>query len=64
MNFLHLVALDTLLQAGLLSCACIDRDFCSAGDRVLSIAAATALLLMTLVIGMGRRGRLLAARRV
>ncbi|MBR0716321.1 RDD family protein [Bradyrhizobium liaoningense] len=60
----YLVTLDAVLQVGLLSSACLDRDFCSPAERVISIAAAVVLLLMiAVVIGLGWRGRLFGARR-
>ena len=62
---LYLVAIDAVLQAGLLSSACIDGDFCSAGERAISVAAAVIfLLLLALIIALGWRGKLLGARRV
>ncbi|MGV7219433.1 RDD family protein [Bradyrhizobium sp. UFLA05-112] len=61
---LYVMALGALLQQGMLSSACLDRDVCSGGDRIVSFAAATVLLLaLALVIGMGWRGRLPGARR-
>lgn len=60
----YLVMLDAVLQAGVLSSACLDRDFCSSAERVISVAAAVILLLMiAVVIGLGWRGRLFGARR-
>jgi uncharacterized RDD family membrane protein YckC len=62
---LYLVAIDAVLQAGLLSSACIDGDVCSAGERAISVAAAVIfLLLLALIIALGWRGKLLGARRV
>lgn len=62
--FLYLVALDAVLQAGLLSSACLDRDFCSASERIINIAAAVIfLLLLALIIALGWRGKLFGARR-
>ena len=53
-----------LLQSGLLSSACLDRDVCSGGDQIVSLAAVTVLLLMlAVVIGLGWPGRLPGARR-
>jgi uncharacterized RDD family membrane protein YckC len=61
---LYFGVLGVLLRSGVLSRACLDRDICSGGDRIVSFATAVALLLMiALVIGMGWRGRLLGARR-
>jgi uncharacterized RDD family membrane protein YckC len=63
-GFLYVMAVGILLQSGLLSSACLDRDVCSGGDRIVSFAAVTVLLLMlALVIGLGWRGRLPGARR-
>ncbi|MGY8682929.1 RDD family protein [Bradyrhizobium sp. UFLA05-153] len=56
--------LAALLRAGLLSRACLDRDVCSGGDRIVDFATAVAFLLMiALIIGMGWRGRLPGARK-
>ena len=53
-----------LLRAGALSRACLDRDVCSGGDRIVDSAMGVAFLLMiALIIGMGWRGRLPGARR-
>jgi uncharacterized RDD family membrane protein YckC len=61
---LYLGVLATLLRSGAMSRACLDRDFCSGGDRLVESVTVTALLLMiALVIGMGWRGRLFGARK-
>ncbi|MCP3474071.1 RDD family protein [Bradyrhizobium sp. CCGUVB1N3] len=63
-GFLYVMALGAVLEQGLLSSACLDRDFCSGGERIVTIAAATVLLVaLALVIGMGWSGRLPGARR-
>ncbi|GLR89042.1 hypothetical protein GCM10007857_57550 [Bradyrhizobium iriomotense] len=63
-GFVYVMALGALLEQGMLSSACLDRDVCSGGDRIVSVAAATVLLLaLALVIGLGWRGRLPGARR-
>jgi hypothetical protein len=51
--------------AGVISDACIDYNFCSAGERSLMLAAALALLtLSALCIGLGWRGSLMGARKI
>ncbi|MGY8665609.1 RDD family protein [Bradyrhizobium sp. UFLA05-109] len=62
--FTYVMALGALLERGLLSSACLDRDVCSGGDRIVGLAVGTVLLLMlALVIGLGWRGLLPGARR-
>jgi hypothetical protein len=51
------MTLGVLLEQGLLSSACLDRDVCSGSDHIVSVAAATLLLALALVISMGWRGR-------
>jgi uncharacterized RDD family membrane protein YckC len=54
-----------VIAAGILSVACIDYDFCSAGERFLILAAALALLtLSALCVGLGWRGSLMGARKM
>jgi uncharacterized RDD family membrane protein YckC len=54
-----------IIAAGLMSDACINNDFCSAGERFLILAAALALLpLSALCIGLGWRGSLMGARKI
>lgn len=61
---LSVLALGALLEAGLISSACFDRDVCSGLDHIVSVAIAAALALVTaLVIALGWRGRLLGARK-
>jgi uncharacterized RDD family membrane protein YckC len=61
---LYFGVLGTMLRSGVLSRACLDRDVCSGGDRLVESLTITALLLMiALIIGMGWRGRLFGARR-
>lgn len=53
-----------LLRGGILSRACVNHDICSGGDRIVDFAAAaTFLLMIAWVIGMGWRGRLFGARK-
>lgn len=60
----YLIALGVLLDLGLLSEACLDRDYCSTGDRAVRIAAGVVpLLMIALVITAGWKGRLFGARR-
>ncbi|MCK1732895.1 RDD family protein [Bradyrhizobium sp. 138] len=56
--------LAALLRGGLLSRACLNRDMCSGGDRIVDFTTAVAFLLMiAVIIGMGWRGRLPGARK-
>ena len=60
-----LTILGGIMAAGLLSPGCIDNNFCSAGERIFSLAAPLTLLAMTaLVITLGWKGRLFGARKV
>jgi len=55
---------DATFAAGSLSAACIDSNFCSAGERVVSIGAAVGLLaLSALIIALGWKGKLFGARK-
>ena len=54
----------SLVVAGVLSDRCIDRDFCSAGERAFNIAHGVGTLLVVAgVIALGWQGRLPGARR-
>ena len=56
--------LGGIATAGLVSTGCIDNDHCSAGERVISLAAPLTLLALgALVISLGWKGRLFGARR-
>jgi hypothetical protein len=58
----HLV--DPILATGVVSKGCIDRNFCSAGERFLSFAFAVTLLGLTAAcITQGWQGKLIGARR-
>jgi hypothetical protein len=53
-----------LIAAGVITNACIDRHFCSAGERILGPVFAAAMLAASAVcIGLGWRGKLLGARK-
>jgi uncharacterized RDD family membrane protein YckC len=55
---------DAVMMAGSLSPACIDSNFCSAGERMVGFAAGIMpLALAALLIGLGWKGRLLGARK-
>jgi RDD family len=61
---LYFMLVGGLIVAGALSERCVDQNFCSAGERFLSVASAIgALLLVAGVIALGWRGRLPGARR-
>jgi uncharacterized RDD family membrane protein YckC len=52
-----------VIAAGLLSPRCRDNGFCSAGERLISLGAALALLgLAALIVALGWKGRLFGAR--
>ncbi len=60
----YFVMVGTLIVAGMLSERCVDKDFCSAGERALTAASAIgALLLFAGVIALGWTGRLPGALR-
>lgn len=53
-----------IMAAGLVSARCIDNNFCSAGERIISLAAPLTLLTTTaLVVTLGWKGRLFGARK-
>jgi uncharacterized RDD family membrane protein YckC len=55
---------DAVMTAASLSPACIDSNFCSAGERIVSLAGGIMLLMLAaLVIALGWRGRLFGARK-
>ena len=57
--------LGGIMAAGLVSARCIDNNFCSVGERIISLAAPLTLLAATaLVVTLGWNGRLFGARRV
>lgn len=58
------VAMATMIAAGILSKACVDNNHCSAGQKIISLAAGLAwLAAMAFVIVLGWRGKLFGARR-
>lgn len=62
--FLYFGVVAALLEGGAMSRACLNRDVCSGGDRLVEFVILAAwLLMMALVIGMGWRGRLFGARK-
>jgi uncharacterized RDD family membrane protein YckC len=64
MTIVYFLVIAGLIAAGAVSPACLDNNFCSAGEKFLSLAFALALLAMSGVcIGLGWRGKLCGARR-
>ena len=64
LTIIYFVVFAGMIAAGIISDACIDNNFCSAGERFLTLAAALALLpLSALCIGLGWRGSLMGARK-
>jgi len=60
----YVVAIGGIVAAGAISKACLDGNFCSAGERFLSLAVALAVLgLSAACIAFGWRGRLIGARK-
>jgi uncharacterized RDD family membrane protein YckC len=57
--------LDSAVAVGFLSRGCINNNYCSAGERIVSLAGYLTLLAMTaLVIALGWKGKLFGARKV
>lgn len=65
LEFVAFVAiLGGIMAAGLVSARCIDNNFCSAGERIVSLAVPLTLLAMTaLIITLGWKGHLFGARK-
>jgi uncharacterized RDD family membrane protein YckC len=62
-GIVYVVIIGGLVVPGAISDACIDRNFCSGGERILSLIFGAGLLGMCAVcIALGWRGRLLGAR--
>jgi uncharacterized RDD family membrane protein YckC len=62
-GIVYVVIIGVLVVPGAISDACIDRNFCSGGERILSLIFGAGLLGMCAVcIALGWRGRLLGAR--
>lgn len=56
--------LGGMMSVGLMSARCLDNNFCSAGERIISLAASLTLLAATaLVVTLGWKGRLFGARK-
>ena len=61
---LLMFVVDAVVTAGSVSPACIDSNFCSAGERIVSFAAGIMLLVLAaLMIALGWQGRLFGARK-
>ena len=61
---LLMFVVDAVIAAGSLSPACIDSNFCSAGERIVGFAAGIMLLVLAaLMIALGWQGRLFGARK-
>jgi uncharacterized RDD family membrane protein YckC len=55
---------DTIITAGVLSPRCVNNNYCSASERLVSLAGGITLLAMAaLIIALGWKGRLVGARR-
>jgi uncharacterized RDD family membrane protein YckC len=64
MAIAYVLGIAGLIAAGVISNACTDRNFCSAGEKILSLALAVTLLAASAgCIGLGWRGKLLGARK-
>lgn len=64
MATLYVFIIGAIVSAGAISNGCMDRNFCSAGERILSLAIGVGLLgLCAACIVLGWRGRLIGARR-
>jgi hypothetical protein len=60
----YLLVTRDIIAAGVISDGCIDRNVCSANDRILSLNLGLALLAVSAAcIALGWRGRLIGARR-
>jgi uncharacterized RDD family membrane protein YckC len=60
----YVLGIAGIIATGAISNACIDSNFCSAGERILSLAVALTLLAMSAVcIALGWRGKLIGARK-
>ena len=60
----YLLITHSIIAAGVISGGCIDRNVCSASERILSLNLGLALLAASAVcIALGWRGRLVGARR-
>jgi hypothetical protein len=63
MAIVYVFMIGGIVAPGAISAACIDRNFCSAGERVLSLVFGGGLLgLCAVCIALGWRGRLVGAR--
>jgi uncharacterized RDD family membrane protein YckC len=61
---LLMFVVDAIITAGSLSPACIDSNFCSAGERIVSFVAGIMLLVLAaLTIALGWKGKLFGARK-
>jgi uncharacterized RDD family membrane protein YckC len=63
MAIIYFFVIGRIIAAGAISDACIDRNFCSGGERILSLTIGAGLLgLCAICIALGWRGRLVGAR--
>jgi uncharacterized RDD family membrane protein YckC len=63
-SLLLMFMVHTIIIVGALSPRCINNNYCSASERVVSLAAGITLLAMAaLIIALGWKGRLVGARR-
>ncbi|HLX17565.1 MAG TPA: hypothetical protein VKS24_20435 [Bradyrhizobium sp.] len=64
MAFIYVFIIGSIIVPGVISGACIDRNFCSGGERILSLILGVGLFgLCAVCIALGWRGRLVGARR-
>lgn len=64
MAILYFLVVGLFIAKGAVSNGCLDRNFCSGGERILSLCLAVALLGSTAAcITLGWRGKLIGARR-
>jgi uncharacterized RDD family membrane protein YckC len=64
MAIVYVLIIGGLIATGAISAACLDRNFCSAGERIMKLAVpVTQLAASAVCIGLGWRGKLLGARK-
>ena len=64
MVIVYVLIIGGLIATGAISATCLDRNFCSAGEKILSLAVAvTPLAAGAVCIGLGWRGKLIGARK-
>jgi hypothetical protein len=62
-GIVYAVTIGAIVVPGAISDACIDRNFCTGGERILSLILGAGLLgVCAVCIALGWRGRLVGAR--